>query len=184
MFESKFSFGTVSQIVAILLFAGASAGAANLSFKLQPASATQERKSDVKPKPKIKTSKGDFEIEEVQESDRFPPDCQNPPSPGCDKAREGYKILIVWLKSAGEGRVDMELFDLSKGVYVTADDDSKTERFSGGGIHQKTADGGFEGKLFVGFTPAKTARNFKLYWPGNSPIELSHIERVDSAPKN
>jgi hypothetical protein len=131
----------------------------------------QEGKSTEKPK--IKTSLGEFEIESVQESDRFPPDCENPPSPGCDKAKEGYKILIIWLKNLGKEQVSLELYDISKGVYVTADDGSKTERFSGGGVFQKRGDGKDEPRLFVAFTPPSTAQNFKLSWPDNAPLQLS-----------
>jgi hypothetical protein len=112
----------------------------------------------------IKTSVGDLAITSVQESDRFPPDCKNPPSPGCSKSVEGFKVLVVWLESASGGVVDgFQLFDASKGVYITADDGSRTESFSAGMI---------DGKLFVGFTPRNTAHNFTLHWPGNPAIDL------------
>jgi hypothetical protein len=174
------SIGTeICKAVAITFLIVASVGAANAVLSSQSSLMARENKTTEKPK--IKTSMGEFEIEGVQESDRFPPDCENPPSQMCDKASEGYKILIVWLKHAETDRVNMQLYDSSKGVYVTADDGSKTERYSGGGIFVKTADGKDEPRLFIGFTPPKTAQNFKLFWPGNPAFELTVDNKKNAA---
>jgi hypothetical protein len=103
-------------------------------------------------------------VEEVELSDRFPPGCNNPPSPGCDQVQEGYIVLVVWLKSAdGSDSGTINLFEESKGVYVIGDDNSQTDRFLGGLMN---------GRLVVAFTPPASAKNFKLVWHDNPPIEL------------
>jgi len=113
----------------------------------------------------IKTSIGNFKVTKIQESDRFPPDCDKSLTAGCDNAMEGYKVLVIWLKSE-EGKdhdIGFKLYENSAGVYVLSEDGSHTDRFSGGMIEEK---------LFIAFTPLETSKKFMLYWPDNSPIIL------------
>ena len=52
---------------------------------------------------------------------------------------------------------------MDQGIYVIADDGSRTDAFSSGFM---------ESKLYMAFTPPTSAQNFKLFWPDNSSIEL------------
>jgi hypothetical protein len=106
------------------------------------------------PEATIQTPLGDLVIKEVElPSEDF---MGNKPQPG-------YQILLVWLESPDDKVSGMELFDMHKGVSVTADDGSKTESY-GGGLA--------EGRLVIGFTPPAKARNFTLHWHDNPPIRL------------
>lgn len=81
-----------------------------------------------------------------------------------NKAAPDYQILLIWFESADGTEIDGgDFFEARKGVYVTADDGSKSESYMGG------LDAG---KLFVGFTPPTVAHKFVLHWFDNPPIEL------------
>ena len=113
----------------------------------------------------IETPIGTFVITGVDLAERFPPDC-DPSSPMCDQAKEGYQILAVWLDRADGGdpsEIGLDIFKHSEEVYAVAGDGSRMKRIGGGLM---------EGRLFVFFTPAASARDFTLYWPGNPAIEL------------
>lgn len=113
----------------------------------------------------LNTAAGALKIDQVERSDRFPPGCS--PSPfGCDQVIPGYQILIVWLAPA-DGRAAgtvSGLFEASKGVYITWDDDSREERYSAGL---------YRGRLFIAFTPPAEPKTFTLVWPGNPPQTLN-----------
>ena len=86
----------------------------------------------------------------------------------CETVSPDSKVLIVWLKRADggdPGQIADKIVDASKGagVYVVAGNGSHTNAFSAGLL---------AGRLFVAFTPRKSASGFKLYWPGNPPIAL------------
>jgi hypothetical protein len=121
-------------------------------------------------KPKIKTTEGEVTIVGTRESDRFPLDCANPPSPGCDKAKPGYKVLVVNLEPVGEIE-HQKLFDASKGVYVTASDQSRTERFAFSANFSPDQKGS-KVELSIAFTPPENTHGFTLFWPDNPGIDL------------
>jgi len=117
------------------------------------------------PTPEIKTSAGALVIKEVQLADRFPSGCDLG-SPTCQQVREGYQILIVWLKGADGGdpaAISDELRNTFPEVYVIAGDGSRTKA---------SMWGAFQSRLVVGFTPQASAHEFKLFWPGNPATDL------------
>lgn len=117
----------------------------------------------------ITTVLGKFGIGSVDVGDRFPPGCDNPGVPDCERVKEGYQVVVVWLE-AQDGQDlpslmrNANILDMSASVVVVADDGTRTERFSFGMR---------EGNVFVAFTPKTTEKNFKLFWPGNPEIALA-----------
>ena len=113
----------------------------------------------------VSTSLGRFAIAKVELADRFPPDCEGPPSPMCEHAKQGYQVLIVWLEPQ-EGQktaeVASKLADASKGVEVVAEDGSRTKCCVWGGM--------LDGKLLLAFTPEASDKKFGLVWPGNAAV--------------
>ncbi len=110
----------------------------------------------------VVTSVGTLMITATEISETFPPGC----TIGCSRAKDGYKIVIVWLarKDGGSANeIGSKLFDASEGAKIVANDGSETQRFSGGMV---------SGKLFIGFTPPSSAHAFKLIWPENPPVDL------------
>ncbi|GEM_PF-3198394 len=110
----------------------------------------------------IETAEGVLEVTKVEAVNTFPPGCA-PVGFGCSQAAPGYVILVVWLEKADEGMSvdDMEL--ISKPIYVTGSDGSKTKIFAGGI---------YNNELFVAFTPPESAHDFVLEWPDAPPVEL------------
>jgi hypothetical protein len=114
----------------------------------------------------VKTLFGPFQITNIQESNRFPPDCDST-SIDCEKVEPGYKALVIWLKSNSpdSSSIDFSNLSASNGVYIIDGDGTRTNCFSGGKIN---------GKHLIAFTPPVKSNNFILYWPGNSPIPLDN----------
>ncbi len=110
----------------------------------------------------IETSEGRLAVTKVEVVDRFPPGC-DPNGFGCSRAASGYIILIVWLEKVDETVSVDSVALISKPIYVTGADGSRTKIFAGG-IHN--------GELFVAFTPPETASEFVLEWPDAPPVEL------------
>lgn len=112
---------------------------------------------------KIEIAAGSLAIEEVELAERFPPGCD--PGPGCDQAKPGYRVLVVWLKALEGEAADVsgDLFEASNGVYVVGASGTRTQRYLGGL---------WEGRLVVAFTPRVSEHGFTLHWPGNAPTSL------------
>jgi hypothetical protein len=89
-------------------------------------------------------------IDEVEISDRFPPDCEEGTS-GCTMS-EGYEYLILWLEGGS----------LPGTATIT---DSSGERFElGGGL--------WMGRIFLAQRVPEGASGFTLYVSGVEPIDL------------
>jgi hypothetical protein len=82
-----------------------------------------------------------------------------------NQPKSGYKILLIWFEGVDGEKIDGgAFFTARKGVYIIADDGSKTESYTGGLV---------DGRLVVGFTPPATAKKFTLYWQDNPPIPFT-----------
>jgi len=129
--------------------------------------ATTSALSQEPPADTIVTKDGQLVILQVQESDRFPPDCATPRTISCRQVRPGFKIVVIWLGAVDSSKtepVSSALMHSFKEIQIVADDGKKTEAYSGGMVDRK---------LFVAFTPPANARVQGLAWPGNPLIELA-----------
>lgn len=91
-----------------------------------------------------------------------------------DKSLQGYKFLLVGLAGPGNTKLEAGIFSLEafqtmvyesdNGIYVLGKDNSQT--FS-------TGMGGWVGEEFVMGFMVPEGEAYTLYWPENSPIELT-----------
>ena len=120
-------------------------------------------------KPIIKTCIGNLRVTSVEESDRFPPGCSDPPSDKCNKPNEKFKVLVVWLSADNDETNPFKDLDawgeqLEK-VYVKTNNSLQYKRI--GSIWETS-----NNTLVVGFFPAKNESDFNIFWPGNPEINL------------
>lgn len=111
----------------------------------------------------LSTPAGPFEIEEVQLTDRFPPDCVSGSVGGCSVAKSGYQVLIVWVAPPEEFEGNLKQAMTAEKPYVSLEDGSQLD-FAISGIASQ--------RYFLAFTPPSSETNFTLHWPDNPPIEL------------
>lgn len=113
---------------------------------------------------KLDTPAGTFKIEEVQLSDRFPPDCSS--GAGCWSADSGYQMLVIWLTPPSDFDGDISEGMTDEQPYLTIDGDNRIE-IAISGIAQT--------RYFLAFTPPDSASEFTLTWPDNSPLDLGNF---------
>ena len=116
--------------------------------------------------PEIETAAGVLLIKEVELTDRY----------GIQVANPGYQILIVSLEpkdkrdtvnTGQEEAVDRSMKD----VYIVGSDGSREVPFSYGWTRVGSSPE-METELSIAFVPQTSAHDFKLYWPGNPPVDL------------
>jgi len=91
---------------------------------------------------------------------------------GSSVAQSGFKILVVSLKPADGDGAACEQFDrASKDVYLESRDGARTPRAVSSCRTVEDGASTYE----VGFTPRESARDFRLFWPGNPPLELAEL---------
>jgi hypothetical protein len=123
------------------------------------------------PKAEIETSQGTIIVQEVQLTDRFPPDCTDE-SATCDQAQEGYRHLIVWMGWSDAAGPGISVDALGKLTTFTAESGEAYVTSGGGSQIELGANGMEAGRLFLLFRVPNDARDFTLYWPNNPPVDL------------
>jgi hypothetical protein len=112
-------------------------------------------------------------IARVELADSFPPGCSS--GPACNRAKEGYQILIVWLERADGGsirEVDDELFGetlphlTGDGEINVIDADGTTSSLAITHIDDD------DNRFALVFAVQDTARDFTFTWLDNPPIEM------------
>jgi len=109
--------------------------------------------------PEIKTPDGTIVIKKVERTDRLGS------GPSASTPSPGLQYLILWIDikyGIPSKEANNDPYNL-KGVCVISKDGTRTDP-SGHGM--------WYGKPLIIFTPSVSARGFKLYWPGNAPIDL------------
>ena len=112
----------------------------------------------------LKTSMGDFRIVSARFVDEV-----NGAKPG-----PGEKILLVILSRPGTERMDPSTFpledfdkmthDTTNGeIYILGDDGSRSISTMGGWVNEEFA---------MGFRLPVSAKTYRLFWPGNTPIDI------------
>jgi len=112
---------------------------------------------------KITTSVGTFAVTNAQIGDSFPIGCA--PGPGCFEAEPGFEVVAVTLELRGSLKGSF-LDLLNPNAYVLAEDGSKAP-VSAAGLQS--------GNYFIACTPKDKLRDFVLYWPGNTPVDLTQF---------
>ena len=119
----------------------------------QPAAAAAE----------IETSKGVLRVTKVSQPDEYPPNCRAGDR-ACGKPRPGLRFLLVSFEPVGGfGRVPNA--EIRK-AYVQDSGGKRTETFEFNYDDRKS-------RATMAFAPAARATGFKLYWPGNDPVDLN-----------
>ena len=123
--------------------------------------------------PQFETSAGAIEIVGVESADSFPPGCSS--GPACSHAKEGYQVLIIWLKRANGGNireVGDELFSETlphltgdEAISVT-DADGTTSSLAITHIDDD------DNRFALVFAVRDTGRDFTFTWLDNLPIAL------------
>lgn len=123
--------------------------------------------------PQIETSAGTMTVAAVELADSFPPGCSSGPT--CNRAKEGYRILVVWLERADGGSI-REVADQLFGETLThltgdgeicvTDVDDNTSSLA---ITHVDDD---DNRFALVFAVRDTAQGFTLAWLDNPPIEL------------
>lgn len=131
----------------------------------------------VSPAVRLETKAGPVLIERAELLERFPVGCSTT-NPACNAARDGYQLLVLWLRRPGGGKIGEISADLfgevinylragSHGVYVTTADGSEARlaaaQFSEG-----------EFVLIFGL-PQGAPGSLKLTWPGNRQLDISGL---------
>jgi uncharacterized protein (TIGR03437 family) len=114
--------------------------------------------------PTITTSLGRMAITQAVFGTNWPPDC---------KASDGFcwtgRTLLVTLAMQDGGEINLDGFTAASAeAYVLADDGTKSMRLGwSASVPSITVD--------LGFAAGPTAKNFRLFWPGNDPVDLGPL---------
>lgn len=153
-------------VVALLLAAAVGCdGASQSQDRTSAEQASEEEASEEESDSalaEIHTSAGVFSIEDVEITDRWPPDCGDL-SPTCSAPEPGYKVLVVWLDPGSAEDVTGTLAGVYSSLYVVDSEGERTKGFAGGMVSER---------FLVAFTPPESSSGFTLHWPDNDPIEL------------
>lgn len=110
----------------------------------------------------VTTPVGNLVIVKAETADRFPPGCGDL-GPLCNRAKDGFRVLTVWLGTEGDHSVVADYLMSLPGIYVLSADGNRTDQFAGGFN---------EAGLFIAFTPPEQDSGFVLHWGDNAPITL------------
>jgi hypothetical protein len=123
------------------------------------------------PLAEVEYSKGTIIIQEVENTDRFPSDCEAD-TKACDIAKDGTRHLIIWMTFKDSQGVGLSLDELDKMTAFTKEA-ADVHLISGDGTKVKLWGSGLQlGRLFLLFRVPEDQRDFNLYWPDNTTIYL------------
>lgn len=131
----------------------------------------------VSPAVRLETKAGPVLIERAELLERFPISCSTT-NPACNAARDGYQLLVLWLRRPGGGKIGEISADLfgevinylpegAHDAYVTTADGSEAGLAA---VHLP------EGEFVLIFgLPQGAPGSLKLTWPGNRQLDISGL---------
>lgn len=109
----------------------------------------------------ITTPGGVVLMEEVEFSDRFPPECEEQ---ACmQQAESSEQFIVIWASFPGQTFLSMDTIVSLAKAYVIAGDDSRTDLSEHGILGDS---------YYLLFRAPNDASDFSLYVADNQPIEL------------